>query len=108
MEENKCYVYGAEIKLEIEICDAEYGWAWMASCAYDDLMKSVEGYVMDHYGKILCHKVEQMRNEVTIRMLSGRDDIINDVAGIVEEQVGAKGKIYKFQIRSPLPYENKI
>lgn len=108
MEEKKHYMYGAEIKLEIEICDAEYGWAWMASRAYDDLMKSVEEYVMDHYGKILCHEIEWMRNEVTIRMLSGREDIINDVAGIVEEQVGVKGKIYKFQIRSPLPSKNKI
>lgn len=108
MEEKKCYLYGAEIKLEMEISDAEYGWAWMASRAYDNLMKSVEEYVIDYYGKILCHGIERIRNEITIRMLSGREDIINDVAGIVEEQVGVKGKIYKFQIRSPLPSENKI
>lgn len=108
MEENKCYIYGAEIKLEIEICDAEYGWAWIVGCMYENLMKRVEEYVMGHYGKILCHEVERTRNEITIRMLSGMEDIINDVAGIVEEQVGVKGKIYKFQIRSPLPSENKI
>lgn len=106
MEEKKRYMYGAEIKLVIG--EEEDGWGWIMSRMCDDLIESVQQYVMGYYDKILGYEVERMFNEITIRMLSGREDIINDVAGVVEEQVGAKGKIYKLQIRSPLPSENKI
>ena len=106
MEEKKCYLYGEEIKLVI--CGAEEGWGRIACNVYDDLMECLKVYADEHFNKILQYEVDNDSNEVTIRMLSGSEDVVNDVARIIEGQSGAKGKRYKLQIRSPLPSENKI
>lgn len=106
MEEKKCYMYGAEIKLVIG--GAEEGWGRIAGNAYEDLMERLKVYADECLDKILCYEVDNDYNEVTIRMISGSEDIVNYVARTIEEQIGAKAKRYKLQIRPPLPSENKI
>lgn len=103
MEEKKNYMYGAEISLGMSTEEGGEVWESIVASMIGDTMIKISQYCLEKYGKIIGYDIEYMKGEVSVRVMSGSKEIVEDISDSLEDIIGIQTHYRKFEIYTPHP-----
>lgn len=100
MEEKKNYMYGAE--LAISIGDGvDSIWGVLTAKIFDEMMNAVKSMRLEVHEKIIAYDVDCEYGDVTIRIVSGREELTREVAEGLKEKIGVEPRYHELEMHPP-------